>query len=252
MFSSLKVISFVSYKRALSALISTDKHSTLAFEAMLTRASLAPEAMLIRAFVAILCSFAVSSNWSNKFLNLELSCNVVIATTGRAGLSSSSSPRSAQITTTTTHFPLWFRIGFLRTSGWHNSRVPSLIMWCTTLQSAQHSTIGCCTWLCKRWKHRSLHSSLVGSLETWLGLKTPSAIHLSGSTSNSFGVLGNGLWVSHSLPSDFLFLSPVDTAMACKVDLHPLGLSKLGLTDWRSSQLSAAIMQTGRFLSSPK
>ena len=39
MSSSLKVILFVSYKKALSVLASADKHSTLAPEAMLTRDS---------------------------------------------------------------------------------------------------------------------------------------------------------------------------------------------------------------------
>ena len=51
MSSSLKMILFVSYKKALSTLASADKHSTPALEAMLTKA-----------FVAILCSFNVNSN----------------------------------------------------------------------------------------------------------------------------------------------------------------------------------------------
>ena len=68
--------------------------------------------------------------------------------------------------------------------------------------------------------------------ETRLSLKTPSGIHLSRSTSNSFGVHGNGGGVSYSLPFDFLFLSPVDAAMACGVVFLSLGLSELGLTDW--------------------
>ena len=47
-----------------------------------------------------------------------------------------------------------------------------------------------------------------------------------------YGVHGNGEGVSYSLPSDFLFLSPVDTAMAYGVVFHSLSLSELGLTDW--------------------
>ena len=91
-----------SCKRALSSRIFADKHSTLAPEAMLTRAS-----------VAIFLSFAVSPNWLNKFLNLELRCKVVIVAAGRVGFSSLSSRGSAQITTVATPFPLWFRSGFL-------------------------------------------------------------------------------------------------------------------------------------------
>ena len=53
------------------------------------------EAMLTKAFVAIFRSFTVSPNWSNKFLNLEPFCKVVIAAASRADLSSLSSPRSA-------------------------------------------------------------------------------------------------------------------------------------------------------------
>ena len=96
------MISIDSYKRALSSGIFADKHSTPAPEVMLTRAS-----------VAIFLSFAVSPNWSNKFLNLELRCKVVIAAVGRNGFSSSSSLGSAQITIAATPLPLWFRSGFL-------------------------------------------------------------------------------------------------------------------------------------------
>ena len=92
---SLNVISVDSYKRALSSGIFADKHSTPASKGMLTRAS-----------VAIFLSFVVSPSWSNKFLNLELYCKVVMVAAGRAGFSSSSSPGSAQITTTATPFPL--------------------------------------------------------------------------------------------------------------------------------------------------
>ena len=66
------------------------------------------------------------------------------------------------------------------------------------------------------------------SLKTWLGLKTPSTIHLSSNTSNSFRVHGIGGGVSYSLPSVFLFRSSVDTAIACEALL----LSVLGFTDW--------------------
>ena len=89
--------------------------------------------------------------------------------------------------------------------------------------------------LCKRQKRKSFHSSPVGSLETWLGLKTPFAIHISRSTSSSFGVYGSDGGVSYSIPLDFLFLSPMDTAMAYGVFLHSLGLSELGLIDWSLS-----------------
>ena len=82
--SSLNVIYVDSCKRALSSRISADKYSTLAPEAMLTRAS-----------VAILLSFIVSLSWSNKFLNLELCYKMVMIAVGRAGFSSSSSPGSA-------------------------------------------------------------------------------------------------------------------------------------------------------------
>ena len=102
MSSSLNVISVDSCKRALSFGISADKHSTPAPEAMLTRAS-----------VAIFLSFVVSPSWLNKFLNLELYCKVVMAAASRVGFSSLSSPRSMQITTTATPFPLWFGSGFL-------------------------------------------------------------------------------------------------------------------------------------------
>ena len=104
-----------------------------------------PKTMLTRASVTILCSFIVSFNWSNKFFNLELFYKVVITTTGRASLSSSSSLRFTQITTATTPFPLWFGNGFLWTSSWDNSRVLSLILWCNSLRNAQHSAVGCCT-----------------------------------------------------------------------------------------------------------
>ena len=97
-----KVILVNSCKRALSSGIFVDKHSIPALEAMLIKTS-----------VAIFLSFAMSPNWSNKFLNLDLYCKVVMAATGRVGFSSSSSPRSAQITTATTPFPWWFGSGFL-------------------------------------------------------------------------------------------------------------------------------------------
>ena len=80
------MISLDSCKRALSSLTSANKHYILALEEMLTRAS-----------VAIFLSFIASPNWSNKFLNLELCCKVVIAGVGRARFSSSSSPGSAHI-----------------------------------------------------------------------------------------------------------------------------------------------------------
>ena len=73
----------------------------------------APKAMLTRASIAIVYSFAVSTNWLNKFLNLKLFYKVVITAVGKARLSSSSFPRSAQITITATSFPLWFGSGFL-------------------------------------------------------------------------------------------------------------------------------------------
>ena len=69
------MISVDSCKRALSSRISVAKHSTPAPEAMLTNAS-----------VAIFLSFAVSLNWSNKFLNLDLYCKVVMV--AAAGLDS--------------------------------------------------------------------------------------------------------------------------------------------------------------------
>ena len=96
------MISVNSCKRALSSGIFANKHSTPTVEAMLTRASM-----------AIFLSFAMNPSWSNKFLNLELHCKVVIAAVGRAGYSSSSSPGSTQITIATTPFPLWFGSGFL-------------------------------------------------------------------------------------------------------------------------------------------
>ena len=102
MSSSLNVISVDSCKRALSFGISADKHSIPAPEVMLTRAS-----------VTIFLSFVVSPSWSNKILNLELYCKVVMAAAGRAGFSSTSSPGSAQITTAATPFPLWFGNEFL-------------------------------------------------------------------------------------------------------------------------------------------
>ena len=102
MSSSLNVISVDSCKRALSSGISADKHSIPASEAMLTRG-----------FVAIFLSFVVRPSWSNKFLNLELYCKVVMAVVGKARFSSSSSPRSTQITTAATPFLLWFRSEFL-------------------------------------------------------------------------------------------------------------------------------------------
>ena len=96
------MISVDSYKTALSSGISIVKHSTPVLEAMLTRAS-----------VVMFLSFAVSPNWSNTFLNLELRCKVVIAVAGKVGFSSSSSPRFVQITTVATPFPFWFGSGFL-------------------------------------------------------------------------------------------------------------------------------------------
>ena len=102
MSSSLNVISVDSCKRALSSGISADTHSTPTLKAMLTRASM-----------AIFLSFVVSPNWSNKFLNLELYCKVVMAAVGRAGSSSLSSLGSAQITIAATPFPLWFGSKFL-------------------------------------------------------------------------------------------------------------------------------------------
>ena len=96
------MISVDSCKRVLSSGISTIKHYTPALEAI-----------LIRDFIAIFLSFAMSPNWSNKFLNLELHYKVVIAVASKAGFSSSSSPGSAQITTAATPFTLWFGSGFL-------------------------------------------------------------------------------------------------------------------------------------------
>ena len=93
MSSSLKVILLVSCRKALSALTSAAKYSILALETMLTTAF---EAMLSRASMTILHSLAVSSSWSNRFLNLELLCKVVMATVGKVGLSSLSSPESVQ------------------------------------------------------------------------------------------------------------------------------------------------------------
>lgn len=61
--------------------------------------------------------------------------------------------------------------------------------------------------------------------------ETPFAIHLSRSTSNSFDVHGIDGGLLYSFPSNFLLFSLMDTAMAYGVDLHSLGLSKLGLTD---------------------
>ena len=59
--SLLNVIYVDSCRRALSSGIFTNRHSTPAPEVMLTKAS-----------VAIFLSFAVSPNWSNRFLNLAL------------------------------------------------------------------------------------------------------------------------------------------------------------------------------------
>ena len=95
MSSLLIVISLVSCKKALLALVFATRHSTPAPEPMPTRASM-----------AILRLLTVSLSWSNKFLNLELFCKMVMAAAGKADLSSSSSPRSAQITTAATYFPL--------------------------------------------------------------------------------------------------------------------------------------------------
>ena len=96
------MISFASYKRALSFMAFAVKHFIPASEAIFTIAS-----------VTIIRSFIVSPNWSNKFLNLEIFCKVVIAVAGRAGLLTSSSPGFAQMTTAATPFPLWFGSGFL-------------------------------------------------------------------------------------------------------------------------------------------
>ena len=96
------MISLVSCRKALLALTSAAKHSLPAPEAMFTRTS-----------VAILCSLAVSSSWSNRFLNLEHLCKVVMAAAGKVGLSSSSSLESMQITIAATPFPLWLGSGFL-------------------------------------------------------------------------------------------------------------------------------------------
>ena len=68
--------------------------------------------MLTNASIAIFISFAVSPSWSNKFLNLELYCKVVMATAGKVGFSSSSSPGSAQITTATIPFLCSLGVGF--------------------------------------------------------------------------------------------------------------------------------------------
>ena len=84
MSSSLNVIFVDSYKRALSSRIFADEYSTPTPEAMLTRAS-----------VAYFLSIVVSLSWSNKILNLELYCEMVMAIAGRAGFSSSSSPGPA-------------------------------------------------------------------------------------------------------------------------------------------------------------
>ena len=81
---SLKVILLVSCRKALLALVSTTRHSTLA-----------PKAMLIKASMTILRSFTVNSNWSNKFLNWELLYKVVMAVAGEASLYSLSSPEFA-------------------------------------------------------------------------------------------------------------------------------------------------------------
>ena len=95
MSSSLKVISLVSCRKALSVRAFTVRHSTLAPEAMLTKSS-----------VAILHLFAVSSKLSNKFLNHELFYRVVMVAAGSDVLSSLSSPEFAQMATVVTPFPL--------------------------------------------------------------------------------------------------------------------------------------------------
>lgn len=69
-----------------------------------------------------------------------------------------------------------------------------------------------------------------GFLDTWLGLKTPSAIHLSKSTSSSFGVQGIGGGLSYFFPSGLFLFLLVDTTMACGNDFYSFGFSKLGLT----------------------
>ena len=79
----LKVISLVSCRKA-SVQASAIRHSIPASKTILTKAS-----------VAILRLFAMSSNWSNKFLNKELFCKVVMAVIGSDGLSSLSSPKFA-------------------------------------------------------------------------------------------------------------------------------------------------------------
>ena len=95
MSSSLKVISLVSCRKALSVRASAVRHSTPTPEAMLTKAS-----------VAILHLFAVSSKLSNKFLNQELFYRVVMVAAGSDVLSSLSSPEFAQMATAVTPFPL--------------------------------------------------------------------------------------------------------------------------------------------------
>ena len=57
--------------------------------------SIQASAILTKASVSILRSFAVSSNWSNKFLNQELLCKVMMAVASSGSLSSSSSLKSA-------------------------------------------------------------------------------------------------------------------------------------------------------------
>ena len=96
------MISHDSCRRDLSPVTSAVRHSIPTLKAMLTRAS-----------VAIVRSIAMSPNWSNKFLNLELFYKVVIATASKVGLSSLYSPRSAQITTAAIPFPSCFGSGFL-------------------------------------------------------------------------------------------------------------------------------------------
>ena len=52
------------------------------------------------------------------------------------------------------------------------------------------------------------------------------------STSNFIGIHGSGRGLSYSLPSAFLFLSPIDTTIAYGVDLRSLDLSELDFNNW--------------------
>ena len=79
---SLKVISLVSSRKAPLDRVSTIRHPTPTLEASLPGA-----------YVAILLSLAVNSSWSNRFLNQELLCKVMMAPIGNEGLSSSLLPK---------------------------------------------------------------------------------------------------------------------------------------------------------------